>query len=75
MPLEMKHYCDGCGKRLFKKAEDVYICSYESTYCKTCAAEKNFECSCCEGKLEKRPARILKEIKVIALENVLSVFG
>ncbi len=70
----MKHYCDGCGKRLFKRAEDVYICSYESTYCEACAAEKKFECGCCEGKLEKRPARIITEIKVIPLENIHEIF-
>ena len=70
MSLEMKQYCAGCGKRLFKRSEAVYICSYESTYCEECAVEKKLKCDCCEGKLEKRPARILSYIKAIPVNDI-----
>ena len=73
MPLEMKRNCECCGKRLFKNSEEVYICSFESTYCKECTEAKNFVCTACSGKLEKRPKRIITEIKVIPLENVLGI--
>jgi len=74
MPLEMKPYCQCCNKRILKRSDEVYICSYEATFCKDCAEEKSFRCSCCEGKLEKRPARIIKEIKVIPINNLQEVF-
>jgi len=70
MPLEMKQYCEGCGKRLLKNSEEVFICSFESSYCEECARLHKFKCPVCEGKLEKRPARIISEIKVLPIDNV-----
>ena len=71
----MKKHCQCCGKQLFRNSEEVYICSFESTYCKDCAEAKSFICTECNGKLEKRPTRIITEIRVIPLENVLAVIN
>jgi hypothetical protein len=67
----MKRYCENCGKRLMKNSDEVFICSYENTYCKDCAEQTNFNCPECKGRLEKRPTRILTEIRVIPLDNLL----
>jgi hypothetical protein len=71
MCLEMKKYCDRCGERIKQNSQEIFICSYENTYCLNCAAELHFNCPHCEGTLEKRPARIITEIKVIPVEDVL----
>jgi hypothetical protein len=37
--------------------EVAYICSYECTYCASCAEQMNFVCPNCEGELVRRPRR------------------
>lgn len=56
--LELKETCELCAKLLTKDAADVYICSYECTYCETCAQEQlKLVCANCQGDLQKRPTR------------------
>lgn len=57
MRLEMKTRCERCGEDL-PQAGDAYICSYECTFCKTCAADLNSVCPNCGGELIRRPKRI-----------------
>jgi len=44
------------------EAEDdaAYICSYESTFCATCANALNGVCPDCNGELVRRPRRLRK---------------
>ncbi len=56
MALEMKSECEKCGAKLETPAE-AYICSYECTFCKKCAAEMNQNCPNCGGELVRRPGR------------------
>ncbi len=60
--LEMKTNCESCAAPVEPASTDVYICSYECTWCKDCA-EKNFEFVCpnCGGNLVQRPARVENE--------------
>ena len=56
MALELKGICKKCGRTLIITG-DAYICSYECTYCATCAKQVSFVCPNCEGELVRRPRR------------------
>lgn len=53
--LEMKPACERCGTETPPDAEAM-ICSYECTWCPTCAVELG-RCPNCNGVLEQRPTR------------------
>ena len=56
--LEMKPACERCGTDLPPSATDARICSYECTWCATCAAgELAGRCPNCGGDLQARPTR------------------
>ncbi|MBI1860037.1 MAG: DUF1272 domain-containing protein [Deltaproteobacteria bacterium] len=58
MALEMKGTCERCSSNLEgKAATPVYICSYECTYCDSCAIDMHFRCPNCSGELVKRAVR------------------
>jgi len=54
--LDLKKICEKCGGTLVGNGV-AYICSYECTYCASCAEEMNFVCPNCEGELVRRPRR------------------
>ena len=56
MALEMKGTCEKCGRPLITGGV-AYICSYECTFCASCAEQMNFVCPNCEGELVRRPCR------------------
>ena len=56
MALEMKRICEKCGATLTMSGV-AYICSYECTYCASCAEQMNFVCPNCSGELVRRPRR------------------
>jgi len=56
MALELKGICEKCRGTLTTTGV-AYICSYECTYCATCAEQLNFVCPNCEGELVRRPRR------------------
>ena len=56
MALEMRSTCEKCGSDLPVNGE-AYICSYECTFCKTCAEEMEHICPNCYGELFQRPRR------------------
>lgn len=59
--LELKPNCEKCKKPLLFDSTEAYICSYECTFCHNCVTnEFKFICPNCNGKLEKRPTRIIK---------------
>lgn len=62
--LEIRPNCEHCNKDLPNTSTEAMICSYECTYCKTCALEI-FEnvCPSCSGNFVERPIRPRKEIK------------
>jgi uncharacterized protein len=55
--LEMRGVCERCGAVLTPDGEAV-ICSYECTFCRTCAEAMNFVCPNCNGELVVRPKRV-----------------
>jgi len=55
--LEMRGQCETCGVQL--EPEGVaYICSFECTFCESCAATHNHLCPNCTGELVQRPRRV-----------------
>jgi hypothetical protein len=56
MALELKKACEKCGATLAVDGM-AYICSYECTFCASCAGQMNFVCPNCEGELVPRPRR------------------
>ncbi len=56
--LEIRPYCEHCGKHLAVTSTEAMICSFECTYCQNCAKEvfQNV-CPSCGGNFEKRPIR------------------
>ena len=62
--LEIRPNCEHCNKDLPNTSTEAMICSFECTYCKTCALEV-FEnvCPSCSGNFVERPIRPSKMIE------------
>jgi hypothetical protein len=56
MALEYKTTCEKCNISLNMQSE-ACICSYECTFCESCAKDMANVCSNCQGELVKRPKR------------------
>lgn len=56
--LEIRPCCEHCGKDLSNTTTEAMICTFECTFCYSCASEI-FEnvCPNCGGNFEKRPVR------------------
>lgn len=71
--LELKETCELCAKLLTNDATEAYICSYECTYCATCANETlSLVCPNCGGDLQNRPSRNKKGILLPDLKTTIS---
>ena len=57
MALELRPNCEHCNKNLPPHALDAWICSFECTFCSSCAVELDHRCPNCGGELVRRPAR------------------
>jgi uncharacterized protein len=57
MALEMRTECERCGAPLAQDG-DATICSYECTFCRSCAEALDFVCPNCSGELVGRPKRV-----------------
>jgi uncharacterized protein len=57
MALEMRTKCERCGGALAHES-DAVICSYECTFCRSCAEAMEFVCPNCRGELVTRPKRV-----------------
>ena len=56
--LEYRRNCEGCGRELALDDHQVYICSFECTWCAACtAAFPRCTCPNCGGNLALRPIR------------------
>ena len=59
MALEIRNKCERCEKSL-TPAGEAYICSYECTFCFSCAGNMSLACPNCGGELVRRPRRTAK---------------
>ena len=55
--LEMRERCEKCEAPLAAGSSDARICSYECTFCTSCAGEMDETCPNCGGELLQRPRR------------------
>ncbi|MEJ2801347.1 DUF1272 domain-containing protein [Comamonadaceae bacterium PP-2] len=56
--LELRPNCECCDTDLPPSAENALICSFECTFCATCAEQKlQGFCPNCGGELLRRPRR------------------
>jgi hypothetical protein len=55
--LDMRTQCEKCGVALEATSTAAMICSYECTFCSTCAQEMSSVCPNCGGQLVPRPTR------------------
>ncbi len=56
--LQLRPNCEVCDCDLPADSADARICSFECTYCATCAeGALNNACPNCGGNLERRPIR------------------
>lgn len=56
MALDMRTQCEKCSAPLAPDGS-AFICSFECTYCTTCAQTMNRTCPNCQGELVPRPRR------------------
>jgi len=62
--LELRPSCECCDIDLPPNASDARICSFECTFCATCAENKlNHVCPNCGGELVARPKRPEDKLK------------
>jgi hypothetical protein len=57
MALEMRTECERCGTELAPHG-DAVICSFECTFCTSCAEAMTHVCPNCSGELVARPKRV-----------------
>ncbi len=55
--MDLKPGCECCDVDLPPESPDARICTFECTYCATCAAEMDNTCKNCGGNLVPRPIR------------------
>jgi hypothetical protein len=55
--LEMRPNCERCESELPADSRDARICSYECTFCASCASGMEATCPNCGGELLQRPVR------------------
>ncbi|HTO31717.1 MAG TPA: DUF1272 domain-containing protein [Pararhizobium sp.] len=56
--LQLRPNCECCDKDLPPGSREAMICSFECTFCTTCASEVlDGRCPNCAGELVRRPVR------------------
>ncbi len=55
--LEMRPDCERCGTDLPAAVPGAFLCSFECTFCTTCAEALDDICPNCGGELVDRPTR------------------
>lgn len=61
--MDLKPGCECCDVDLPPDSPDARICTYECTYCATCADEMGGICKNCGGNLVPRPIRPPSHLK------------
>lgn len=61
--LELRPNCECCNKDLLPESIDARMCSFECTFCVTCAdSVLEGKCPNCDGELVPRPRRPLSKL-------------
>jgi hypothetical protein len=76
--LELRPNCECCNKDLPPSATDAFICTFECTFCKSCADHHlHFICPNCGGNLVARPIRPAEKLSTYpaSTERVFKPLG
>ena len=55
--LQLRPGCERCDRNLPPDSEEAVICSFECTFCRSCAEKLGGRCPNCGGELVARPRR------------------
>jgi len=56
--LQLRPNCECCNRDLPPESREAFICSFECTFCRTCAEQVlGGKCPNCGGELVSRPVR------------------
>lgn len=62
--LELRPNCECCDRNLPPDSHEAVICTFECTFCKSCASEiLNHRCPNCGGNFVERPIRPPEALK------------
>ncbi|MDP9064866.1 MAG: DUF1272 domain-containing protein [Pseudomonadota bacterium] len=62
--LKMKPNCECCDRDLPGDSAEAMICSFECTYCRSCAADiLDHWCPNCGGEIVRRPLRSAENLR------------
>ncbi len=76
--LEMRQFCECCGKNLAPDSNEALICSFECTFCAGCAENAlRGVCPNCGGDLTPRPTRAAKFLvkNPASTERIIKEYG
>jgi hypothetical protein len=75
--LDLKPGCECCDRDLPPASPDARICTFECTFCATCADEMGGVCKNCGGNVVERPIRpvALLESAPASIERVFNPSG
>jgi hypothetical protein len=59
--LDLRPNCECCNEELPPESAEARICSFECTFCATCADSFDDICPNCEGELVQRPRRLKRK--------------
>jgi uncharacterized protein len=72
--LELRPNCECCGTDLAPASEAARICSFECTFCATCAdGVLAGRCPNCGGELLRRPIRPADKLEIFPASTVRKV--
>ncbi|KEI71899.1 alginate lyase [Endozoicomonas elysicola] len=74
MMMKMKKHCQQCQAKT-DEADLAFICSFECTFCSTCADHQDFICPNCNGELLQRPRRTRTPLDVSLTQMKRKLFG
>ena len=60
--LELRPGCECCDTDLAPDTGEALICSFECTFCVSCATKMNMRCPNCGGELVRRPRRAAEKL-------------
>ena len=76
--LELRPFCECCGKDLPPDSKEALICSFECTFCAACAENVlGGACPNCGGELAPRPTRAARLLikNPASVERIVKEYG
>ena len=68
--LQLRPSCECCDRPLAAGSPDARICSFECTFCASCAESLQGKCPNCSGELVARPRRPAAKLEAYPASTV-----